>query len=80
MHIPNIALLSQEIKELAEKRRHLDDGQGVLTLSVAAPYMTRVAAELTYDYKDRYLPQSSLYLLLTPTGTFPLVRHQCRFA
>lgn len=43
----------QEIKELAEKRRHLDDGQGVLTLSVAAPYMTRVAAELTYDYKDR---------------------------
>lgn len=53
-----IALLSQEIKELAEKRRHLDNGQGVLTLSVAAPYVTRVAAELTFDYKDRYLLQS----------------------
>ena len=48
---------AQEIKEVAEKRRHSDDGQGMLTLSVAAPYVTRVAAELTYDYKDRYCPQ-----------------------
>ena len=43
----------QEIKEVAEKRRHSDEHAGVLTLSVAAPYVTRIAAELTYDYKDR---------------------------
>lgn len=46
-------LLLQEIKEEAEKRRRSDEGAGSLTLSVAAPYVTRVAAELTYDYKDR---------------------------
>ena len=39
---------------MAEKQRHIEEGQGVLTLSVAAPYVTRIAAELTYDYKDRY--------------------------
>lgn len=43
----------QEIKEVAEKRRTADEHAGMLTLSVAAPYVTRVAAELTYDYKDR---------------------------
>ncbi|DBA68064.1 TPA: hypothetical protein ACH3X2_014084 [Trebouxia sp. C0005] len=41
----------QEIKEVAEKRRSSD--ADLLTLSVAAPYVTRIAAELTYDYKDR---------------------------
>ena len=46
-------LLLQEIKEEAEKRRRSDEGAASLTLSVAAPYVTRVAAELTYDYKDR---------------------------
>ncbi len=43
--------LLQEIKEVAEKRRSSD--ADLLTLSVAAPYVTRIAAELTYDYKDR---------------------------
>lgn len=43
----------QEIKDEAEKRRRSDDA-GSLTLSVAAPYVTRIAAELMYDYKDRY--------------------------
>jgi len=43
--------LLQEIKEVAEKRRTSD--ADLLTLSVAAPYVTRIAAELTYDYKDR---------------------------
>lgn len=50
-------MLLQEIKEEADKRRRSDEGTGSLTLSVAAPYVTRVAAELTYDYKDRYEPQ-----------------------
>ena len=61
----------QEIKEVAEKRRHSDEGQGVLTLSVAAPYVTRVAAELTYDYKDRYSPP--LRPLSSPPPNCPIV-------
>ena len=47
-------MLMQEIKEEADKRRRSDEGTGSLTFSVAAPYVTRVAAELSYDYKDRY--------------------------
>ena len=71
----------QEIKEVAEKRRHSDEGQGVLTLSVAAPYVTRVAAELTYDYKDRYcplLPPSPRPL--SPLPSFPLFVHSAQHA
>lgn len=49
-----LPIVWQEIKEEAEKRRRSDEGAGSLTLSVAAPYVTRVAAELMYDYKDRY--------------------------
>lgn len=48
--------MTQEIKDEVEKRRRSDEGVGTLTLSVAAPYVTRVAAELTYDFKDRYIP------------------------
>ena len=45
--------LVQEIKEEVEKRRRSEEGVASLSLSVAAPYVTRVAAELTYDFKDR---------------------------
>lgn len=49
----------------------MDEHQGLLTLSVAAPYVTRVAAELTSDYKDRYSQQALSLLLLASKDTAP---------
>lgn len=55
----------------------MDENQGLLTLSIAAPYVTRVAAELTYDYKDRYRQQfCTLVRLFAGKGTVPLVAVQ----
>ena len=64
IHSCNIRQRLQEIKEIADKRRALDEHHGVITLSVATPYVTRVGAELAYDYKDRYCQQPTSYLLL----------------